>query len=59
MRANAAKLRHVAGENDDSMNAPAFEREIKPLGIPITLVPGVDHMGACYAAAPLATVKQE
>ena len=56
LQANAAKLRLVAGANDDLMNAPAYETEIKPLGIPVTLVPGVDHMGACYDPAALAAV---
>jgi len=56
LRANAARLRLVAGADDDLMNAPAFETEIKPLGVPVTLVPGVDHMGACYDPAALAAV---
>ena len=56
LAANFAKLRLVAGADDDLMNAPAYEREVKPLGVPVTLVPGVDHMGACYDPAALAAV---
>ena len=56
LQAHAAKLRLVAGADDDLMNAPAYETQIKPLGIPVTLVPHVDHMGACYDPAALAAV---
>ena len=56
LQANAARLRLVAGSNDDLMNAPAYETQIKPLGIPVTLVPNVDHMGACYDPAALAAI---
>jgi pimeloyl-ACP methyl ester carboxylesterase len=56
LAANAAKLRLVSGANDDLMNAPAYETTLKPLGISVTLVPNVDHMGACYDPAALAAV---
>ena len=56
IQVNAARLRLVAGANDDLMNAPAYETEVKPLGVPVTLVSGVDHMGACYDPAALAAV---
>ena len=56
LRANAARLRLVAGAEDDLMNAPAYLREVAPLGVPVTLVPGVDHMGACSDPAALQAV---
>ena len=56
LAANAARLRLVAGANDDLMNAPAYQNEIKPLGIPVTLIPGVDHMGTCSDPSALAAV---
>ncbi|HME85268.1 MAG TPA: alpha/beta fold hydrolase [Roseiarcus sp.] len=38
----------IAGADDELMNAEAYRRELSPLGIPVTIVPGVDHMGIVY-----------
>jgi len=38
----------IAGADDELMNAEAYRRELPPLGIPVTIVPGVDHMGIVY-----------
>jgi pimeloyl-ACP methyl ester carboxylesterase len=38
----------VAGANDELMDADAYERALPPLGVPVTIVPGVDHLGVVY-----------
>jgi pimeloyl-ACP methyl ester carboxylesterase len=38
----------VAGANDELMDADAYERALPPLGVPVAIVPGVDHMGIVY-----------
>jgi pimeloyl-ACP methyl ester carboxylesterase len=38
----------VAGADDELMDAAAYERTLPPLGVPVTIVPGVDHMGIVY-----------
>ena len=30
------------------MDAEAYRRELPPLGAPVTIIPGVDHMGIVY-----------
>ncbi len=38
----------IAGADDELMDAPGYQRALAPLGIPVTIVPGVDHMGMVY-----------
>ncbi len=38
----------VAGADDELMDAEAYRRALPPLGAPVTIVPGVDHMGIVY-----------
>jgi pimeloyl-ACP methyl ester carboxylesterase len=38
----------VAGGDDELMNVEAYGRELLPLGVPVTIVPGVDHIGIVY-----------
>jgi pimeloyl-ACP methyl ester carboxylesterase len=38
----------VGGADDELMDADAYERALPPLGVPVTIVPGVDHMGIVY-----------
>ena len=38
----------VAGADDELMNVEAYGRELPPLGVPVTIVRGVDHMGIVY-----------
>ena len=54
--AAAAKTAVVAGGEDELMNAAAFERELKPLGVAVTVLPGVNHMGTVNDAAALAAI---
>ncbi len=35
----------IAGADDELMDAKAYQRTLKPLGVPVTIIPGVDHMG--------------
>jgi len=56
IRAAGDKVRVIAGADDELMDAPAFERELKPLGAGVTVIPGVDHMGVVYDPAALAAI---
>ena len=56
LAASAAKIAVVAGADDDLMDGPAFLRELQPLGVQVTLLPNVDHMGTCTQPAALAAV---
>ena len=38
----------IAGADDQLMDAAAYESALPPLGVPVTILPGVDHMGVCY-----------
>ncbi len=35
----------IAGADDELMDAPAYERALEPLGVPVTIVANVDHLG--------------
>lgn len=38
----------IAGADDELMNSSAFSRVLAPLGVRVTVLPGVDHMGLCW-----------
>ena len=38
----------VAGADDQLMDAEAYRRVLPPLGVSVTILPGVDHMGVVY-----------
>ncbi len=38
----------IAGVDDEIMDAPAYERALSPLGVRVTILPGIDHMGLCW-----------
>ena len=38
----------IAGADDQLMDAAAYESALPPLGVPVMILPGVDHMGVCY-----------
>jgi alpha-beta hydrolase superfamily lysophospholipase len=38
----------IAGADDELMDAEAYRRVLTPLGVRVTLIPGVDHMGVCW-----------
>jgi pimeloyl-ACP methyl ester carboxylesterase len=38
----------VAGADDQLMDADGYRRALPPLGVPVIIIPGVDHMGVVY-----------
>jgi pimeloyl-ACP methyl ester carboxylesterase len=46
----------IAGLQDELMNSPAYKTTLEPLGISVTLLDGVDHMGVLYAPSSLAAI---
>ncbi len=54
--ARGAQMVVIAGENDELMDAPAYKPNLEPLGVKVTLVPGVDHMGVVYRPQALAAI---
>ena len=52
----ASRIELIAGENDELMDAPAYQSAVAPLGVRVTLLPGVDHMGVVYQPAALAAI---
>jgi len=56
LRATAGKVELIAGENDELMDAQAYRAAVAPLGVHVTLLPGVDHMGVVHQAAALAAI---
>jgi pimeloyl-ACP methyl ester carboxylesterase len=38
----------LSGVDDEMMDAEAYRRVLAPLGVRVTLIPGVDHMGLCW-----------
>jgi pimeloyl-ACP methyl ester carboxylesterase len=56
VRAAAGRLTVIAGADDELMDAAAYERELRPLGAEVELIPGVDHIGVVYKPAALARI---
>ena len=56
IRSAAGKLTVIAGEDDELMDAAAYERALKPLGAEVEVIPGVDHIGVVYRPAALAAL---
>ena len=54
--AAAAKTVVICGADDDLMDAAAFESELKPLGVAVTILPHVDHMGTVHDPAALSAL---
>ena len=52
----ASRVALIAGEADELMDAPAYQSAVAPLGVRVTLLPGVDHMGVIYQPAALAAI---
>jgi len=38
------------------MDAEAYQRAVAPLGVRVTILPGVDHMGIVYQPAALEAI---
>jgi pimeloyl-ACP methyl ester carboxylesterase len=56
MRSAASRFQVIAGAEDALMDASAYERELRPLGVEVTVLPGVDHIGMVYQPAALAAI---
>jgi pimeloyl-ACP methyl ester carboxylesterase len=56
LRKTAARIDVIAGESDELMDAAAYKSVLAPLGVHVTLVPNVDHMGVVYRPAALAAI---
>ena len=56
LRAAAGKVELIGGRDDALMDAEAYQRAVAPLGVRVTLLPGVDHMGIVYMPAALAAI---
>jgi pimeloyl-ACP methyl ester carboxylesterase len=46
----------VAGAEDELMDAEAYKRVLPPLGVTVTVLPGVDHMGIVYKAEAIKAI---
>jgi pimeloyl-ACP methyl ester carboxylesterase len=56
LQAAAGRIALIAGENDELMSASAYQTTVAPLGVRVTLLPGVDHMGVVHQPAALAAI---
>jgi alpha-beta hydrolase superfamily lysophospholipase len=56
LRAAATKIDLIAGRDDELMDAEAYQRAVAPLGVRVTILPGVDHMGIVYQPAALEAI---
>ena len=56
LRAAADKIELIAGRDDALMDAEAYQRAVAPLGVRVTLLPAVDHMGIVYKPAALEAI---
>jgi alpha-beta hydrolase superfamily lysophospholipase len=50
------RLTVIAGAKDQLMDADAYQRALPPLGVPVTILPGVDHMGIVYKAEAIKAI---
>jgi pimeloyl-ACP methyl ester carboxylesterase len=46
----------IAGADDQLMDADGYRRTLPPLGVPLTVLPGVDHMGIVYKAEAIKAI---
>jgi pimeloyl-ACP methyl ester carboxylesterase len=56
LQAAAGRIELIAGENDELMDASAYQSVVAPLGVRVTLLPGVDHIGVVRQPAALAAI---
>ncbi len=54
----AGRIELIAGQNDELMDASAYRSVVAPLGVGVTLLSGVDHMGIVHAPAALAAIAE-
>jgi alpha-beta hydrolase superfamily lysophospholipase len=58
LQAAAGRVDLIAGEGDELRDASAYQNLVAPLGVRVTLLPGVDHMGVVHAPAALAAIRE-
>ncbi len=58
LRGAAGRIELIAGENDELMDAPAYRSVVAPLGVRVTLLSGLDHMGLVHAPEALAAIRE-
>jgi alpha-beta hydrolase superfamily lysophospholipase len=46
----------IAGADDQLMNTDGYRRTLPPLGVAVTILPGVDHMGIVYKAEAIKAI---
>jgi pimeloyl-ACP methyl ester carboxylesterase len=46
----------IAGADDQLMDADGYRRALPPLGVAVTVLPGVDHMGIVYKAEAIKAI---
>jgi alpha-beta hydrolase superfamily lysophospholipase len=46
----------IAGADDQLMDTEAYKRALPPLGVAVTVLPGVDHMGIVYKAEAIRAI---
>jgi alpha-beta hydrolase superfamily lysophospholipase len=52
----AARAEIIVGAKDTLMDVKAYQNAIAPLGMRVTILPDVDHMGMVYQSAALAAI---
>ncbi|MGO9773367.1 MAG: alpha/beta hydrolase [Roseiarcus sp.] len=58
LRAAAGRIELIAGEQDELMDAAAYKSVVAPLGVGVTLLPGLDHMGVAHAPEALVAIRE-
>jgi alpha-beta hydrolase superfamily lysophospholipase len=56
LQAAAGKIELIAGLDDELMDAPTYQSVVALLGVRVTLLPGVNHMGVVHQPAALAAI---
>ena len=56
LQAAAGRIELIAGQDDELMDASAYQSVVAPLGVRVTLLPGVDHIGVVYKPAALRAI---
>ncbi len=58
LQAAAGRIELIAGEKDELMDAAAYRQVVAPLGVRVTILPNVDHMGIVRAPEALAAIRE-
>ena len=56
IRSVAPRMSLIAGGADEMMDPDGYIRALKPLGVDVTILPGLDHLGVVYDPAALAAI---